>query len=265
MNDLYQNASLLHYYRSRLTSLFIQDSLSRLSAKNALSDYKKIASQGRSSRAWCLHSKLEEIRRRSALEYGSYDYGNGYYYQSMQEIGITGYRNTSERVVGLDLHERLSGKSVLDIGSNTGFLLLSLAESIKSGVGIEFNPFLVEAAELVSDYCEVDNITFRQESFENFTLDDYPKFDCVLSLANHSTYDGNTKQSIDDYFQRIHGILKTEGILVFESHPPEIEPGSKLAGTLNSIENYFNVVDRPALNMKGFMDRNRTYLVAQRK
>ena len=56
---------------------------------------------------------------------------------------------SEERVEQLNLKSRVIGKSVLDIGSNTGFILLSLAKEINKGIGVELNPYLVKTGKEV--------------------------------------------------------------------------------------------------------------------
>lgn len=249
--------------QKKLKSYFITNNLKRLSAQNELRDYEVMMDQAGSD-LWKLHAKMEEIRHDGQKNYDSYDYGNGYYYQSMKSIGVSGYRNTEERIEKLKLATRLKEKTVLDIGSNTGFLLLSLHKDIKSGLGVEFNPYLVQTAEAVKDYIGAENISLAASSFEDH-VKKQEQFGAVLSLANHSTFDGNTKQSIDNYFKNIAFILEANGTLIFESHPPQIEPEDKLEGTLATIGKYFNIDERPQVDMEGFLDKNRTYVIATKK
>ena len=84
-------------------------------------------------------------------------------------------------------------------------------------------------------------------------------------MANHSTYDGNTKQGIDDYFKKISSILERDGEIIFESHPPQIEPKDKLQKTISTIEKYFIIQEMPNVQMPGFLDKNRLYLIARKR
>ena len=261
MASLYEKRSKKIWLTSKLKSFFIQDSLTRISRKNELRDYFSILKKS-DQKLWHLHKSLEGIRKKSQLKYQSYDYGNGYYYQSLQSINITGYRDTENRLKLLQLPSKLRGKRVLDIGSNSGFLIISLADRLKKGVGVEFNPYLVETAKTVQKYFEIDNLEFLPMSFENYQSEE--KFDAVLSLANHSTYDQNTHQTLDDYFKKISSLLSEDGELIFESHPPQIEPAEKLAETLKVISKYFSIEDRPTVKLKGFMDRDRAYVFAKK-
>ena len=112
-----------------------------------------------------LHKKLKDIRIESK-KYDSYDYGNGYYYQSFKKIYISGFRNTEERIQKLNINTFTKGKSVLDIGSNSGFLLLSIADEIREGCGIEINPYLTQSSDTVMSFLNINNVNFISSSFE---------------------------------------------------------------------------------------------------
>lgn len=263
MTYLYKERNKKLWITNTFKSFFVPNSLKRLSIQSELRDYRLMLA-GSSQKLWDLHVSLEKIRHDLKINYQSYDYGNGYYYQSFKAINISGYRDTEERIKQLDLKKRVKGKSVLDIGSNTGFILLSLAGEIQNGIGVELNPYLVATGKEVQNYFGFDNIRFITSSFEDFDSSGQT-FDVILSLANHCTYDGNTKQSVENYFQKIAKLLTKNGELIFESHPPQIEPLEKLKQTINTIEKYFRIEDKPCNNMKKFLDKNRMYVIARKK
>lgn len=263
MTKLYSQRSGKLWLRERLKSFFIANSLKRLAAQNELKDYRRLLAN-KDQRLWDLHARLEAIRHDMTQNYASYDYGNGYFYQSMKDLNISGYRDTDDRVEKLRLRQRVAGKSVLDIGSNSGFVLLSLANEIPNGVGVEYNPYLVEMSRQAKAYMGAENIEFVTSSFEDYGSDGR-RFDVVLSLANHSTYDGNTKQDLESYFGKISDILNDGGTLIFESHPPQIEPKEKLEKTLSIIGSYFKIIEMPEPGLSGFLDRNRTYVIGSKK
>jgi SAM-dependent methyltransferase len=210
-----------------------------------------------------LHKKLKIIRIKSK-NYNSYDYGNFYYYQSFKKIQISGFRNTEERIQKLNIENIIKNKSILDIGSNSGFLLLSIANDIRDGYGIDINPYLVETSNTVKSYLNIDNVNFVSSPFESMEFGE-KKFEVVLSLANHDTFDMNTKYSLDEYFKKINNLLFNGGILIFESHPESYEPKIKLEKCISIIEKYFYITDKPNIEMSTFMDKNRSYLIAEKK
>lgn len=263
MTSLFKQRSKSLWIKNKIGTLLIPDSLERISACNRLKDYGKMMASS-DKELWKLHERLENIRNEMSENYTSYDYGNGYYYQSMPSLNISGYRDTADRIEKLNLKELVSDKTVLDVGSNTGFILLTLAQEIKKGIGIELNPYLVSTAKEVQKYLGAENIEFIPTPFENYDSNDI-QFDVILSLANHSTYDGNTQQTLESYFQSIFNLLSINGIFIFESHPPQHEPNEKLEKTISVIEKYFDIKEKPQITMKGFLDKNRTYIIAIKK
>ena len=159
MKSFFKRKSRILWICEKIKNYFSKDPLVRISTDNRLKDYKQLLSIN-NKKLWDLHKELERIRIEALKSYKSYDYGNGYYYQSMKKIHITGYRDTSLRIKELSLEKRLKNKTVLDIGANTGFLLLSLADIIKFGFGVELNPYLVSTSKAVADFMKVSNINF---------------------------------------------------------------------------------------------------------
>ena len=151
---------------------------------------------------------------------------------------------------------------MLEIGCNTGFLTLAIAPQAARVVAFELNPYLIEIAKLGAGYLHVDNVEFESVSFEDFETDE--TFDDVLSFANHHTYDGNTHQSLEEYFARCHALTKPGGRLIFESHPPEIE-GSRFGETVKLIERYYDIERNEVHEYGTFLDQNRRFIVGTRR
>jgi cyclopropane fatty-acyl-phospholipid synthase-like methyltransferase len=132
-----------------------------------------------------------------------------------------------------------------------------------SGVGIDNNKYLIKICSVICKYLNLKNVSFEMTSFENFNP--RSKFDIVLSLANHKTFDGNTKQSIYSYFEKINSFLNPDGLLIFESHPPQIENEEQLENVIKSLKIFFDIKESPKIEMKGFLDKNRTYFICSPK
>ncbi len=122
--------------------------------------------------------------------------------------------------------------------------------------------YLIDIACEVTDYLDVDNTELHASSFEDFQSD--RPFDVVLSFANHSTYDGQTKNTLDEYFDKCHRSCADDGLLLFESHPPAYE-GDGLDAAVNVIEGRFTILERHVLEYGGFLDRGRTFIVARKR
>ena len=209
-----------------------------------------------------MHEKINNILLSQSINYKHYDYGEGYFYQSFDDLNITGYRNTKERLNKLDLFEITKNKNVLDIGCNAGFVILSLSKVIKSGYGFDINPYLIEIANTVKNHLNISNCDFLDSTFEELPSNE--NYDVVLSLANHSTFDNNTKHNLDEYFIKCSNFLKIGGLLVFESHPPILEDENKIKENIKIISQNFKILDITKYEFTRFLDKNRTYILAEK-
>ena len=103
---------------------------------------------------------------------------------------------------------------------------------------MDVNPYLIEIGNALVEHFDLKNLRFSTQGFEEYNADE--PFDVVLSFANHSTYDGKTKHTLDEFFGKCHRLLCKGGRLMFESHPPELEPPDVLGKTLEIIQKYFH-------------------------
>jgi SAM-dependent methyltransferase len=252
----YENYSQRAPWRYKWDAVFTLSQTRRESIANRRRDYPLL--EGNDSLRE-LHLDLNRDIYAQTAEWPSHDYGEGYFYQSLDEVSISGLRDTSARISALDIGDRVEGRSVLDIGSNSGFLALGLARTAKSVLGIEANPYLCNMATTTASFLKRDNASFQNLLFEAFETTD--KFSAVLSLANHSTYDGNTAQTVEQYLMKCHSLLESEGLFVFESHAPAYE-GDQLQGVLDLIDEKFNIIQRTTLKTGKRFDDGRTLLIA---
>lgn len=164
-----------------------------------------------------LHIRLEKHLDEQSKKWTSFIYAQEKgFYQGFDEIGISGCRPTEKRFERYNIKKYLSkDKTALDIGSNCGFFSLYLSKFVKHVDGVEINPYLVAIANDTKEFLSVNNVTFHNTEFEKF--DSEKKFDFVLSFANDSTIDDNTKISFEEYIKKISLHLAKNGILFFES------------------------------------------------
>lgn len=254
----YKKYSLLAGLHFFWDALFAKNNLRKLSSINRQKDYADLAEN---PELLSLHHSLNKCLWDGIKCWNNYDYGEGYFYQSFEKINIRGFRNTEARVNSMELPKLLSGKRVLEIGCNTGFLTLSVTEYCSSITGFDPAPHLVEIAKNTAQYLNVKNAKFEVSSFENFSTDE--RFEVIISFANHSTYDGNTEQSLISYFDRCASLMVPEGLFLFESHPPEHE-GDGLSMVCDLINERFKIQTQTVLQYGSFLDRNRTFIIAER-
>ena len=257
----YDRLSGLAPAKFALAALMTFDRRKKLSIMNRQRDYVALLQSGDARRA--IHREVNGILLEKTERWPHYDYGEGYLYQSFEPLGFSGYRQTAARVEALGLRERLKDRRVLDVGTNTGAILCSVHDVLAHGFGIDINPYLVRIAAAMAKSLGTDKLEFQATAFEDLPGDS--RFDAVLSLANHSTYDENTKQSIEDYFARCARHCEPGGILIFESHPPAIEDADQLARSIAALEQHFEVEERFMTPLTGFLDKDRTCVIARRR
>ena len=233
--------------------------LRTLSVRNRQHDYAQLLNHPELRET---HAGMNRQLAEQDRNWPTYDYGEGYFYQSSDELGITGLRDTTARVDVFGLRELVDGREVLEIGCNTGFLSLAIAPAARRVVAFELNPYLVEIARIGARHLGITNVEWLVSSFEEFQTDS--TFDDVVSFANHHTYDGNTHQSLDDYFARCYELVRPGGRLVFESHPPALE-GSSFGRTIEIIERYFDLARSEIHSYGTFLDQDRRFLVGRRR
>ena len=131
---------------------------------------------------------------------------------------------------------------VLDIGSNCGFVSLFASRYFGHIDGVEINPYLVAIANDAKNYLKIKNAAFHCSSFEKFKID--KKFDVIFSFANDSTIDENTKFNFKEYIQKILFLLKSHGLLIFESQAEDMIEKNMFSPKLEILEKYFNVLEK---------------------
>jgi hypothetical protein len=85
----------------------LKDKAKKQAILNRLKDYFRIRKQ------LSLHYEIAKILEAQLREYTSYDYGEGYFYQSCRPVHITGFRNTEARIAGMQLEKYIVDKTVL--------------------------------------------------------------------------------------------------------------------------------------------------------
>jgi cyclopropane fatty-acyl-phospholipid synthase-like methyltransferase len=225
-----------------------------LSLKNKFLDYFKFDEKRE------LRSQLLKIN--SKINTNFFDYGVGYFYQSSNVLNINGLRNSKFRKEKINIADLTYGKKLLDIGTNSGFLLLELKNNFSYALGIDYNPKLIEIANAAKNYLNISNIDFRSENFETQIINE--KFDIILSLANHHTFDKGIT-STENYFKKIIQILNSNGILIFESHHPQIESEKEFLKFIDFLSSDFEILRKDKYQTKNFFDNGRSFAILKKK
>lgn len=259
-NRFYEKYSYLAPVIFARDIILARSSARRISLINRLRDYARLKGD---DRLFNLHGKINNCLSVFSESWSSHDYGEGYFYQSFDAVGISGLRDTRARVEEMNMRDFTAGKSVIDIGCNSGFVSLAIADVAKQVMGFDIHPGLIDIGVLVKKYLKLDNVDLAVSSFEDFVVQE--PVDVVLSLANHSTFDGNTKQSVKEYFSKCRFSLKPGGCMLFESHHPQYENKESLEKVCEIMKDFFIIRERRNLRRGTFFDRGRTFIVAERK
>ena len=198
-------------------------------------------------------------------------YCEGNAYQGSSRLGISGGKPNEIRMKQYEIDSLLDkSQSVLDIGSNMGFMALYLAERCKRVDALEYNPYLCQIGQTAADALAIDNVSFLCGDF--FVFRPRRTYDVVVSLASHSTLDDRMRMRFEDYIRKVYSILPPGGYFLFESHNV-FGPGKGLPaddGDLDAkfdvAEQYFDVVKhRMTKSYIPDQDVDKLFIVMKRK
>lgn len=174
-------------------------------------------------------------------------YCEGNAYQGSGRLGISGGKPNEVRMQQYEIDSLLDhSQSVLDIGSNMGFMSLYLAERCKRVDALEYNPYLCQIGQTAANALSIDNVSFLCGDFLVFRPT--RPYDIVVSLASHATIDDRMRIRFEDYIRKIYSIMSPGGYFFFESHnvfgPGKGGPGDDgdLDAKFDVAEQYFDVL-----------------------
>lgn len=113
-------------------------------------------------------ANLLNYTKASGSSYAGTEFPAGYHTIQVGRLNVRGKRDPQARLslVPMDF----SGKTVLDIGCNQGGMLFSVADKIAHGVGIDFDPRMVNAANKIRSHLGLTNIEFYVFDLEKENL-----------------------------------------------------------------------------------------------
>jgi len=177
-------------------------------------------------------------------QYQNWDnsYCHGYAYQGYAKIGLRGIKPTELRVSKYEIDSFFTkDKTVLDIGSNAGFMAIHFSALCRHIDALEYNPYLCLVGRSVADELSVSNVSFIANDFYEFVPNKH--YDIIFSLANHATIDHNLSINFEEYIAKIYGLLNEGGILFFESHNV-YGPGLGGPGDDGDLNDKFDIAER---------------------
>jgi 2-polyprenyl-3-methyl-5-hydroxy-6-metoxy-1,4-benzoquinol methylase len=156
-------------------------------------------------------SNLEgELRR--LLPKNSTMHGRGTFYQTCEDLLISGQRPTALRFSAYDIASVVKPSDrVLDIGCNCGFFALALSKSVQVIDAFDVSPHFIAIANMAKERIGRKNCNFIVSSFANFTPSE--PYDVILSFAVHHWIG----MPMPEYAARLRAMLKPGGLLLVES------------------------------------------------
>ncbi len=119
---------------------------------------------------------IEEIKiinllnytKKSGATYSGELYNSGYHTLNLGGKILSGQRNPGERFKNIPYD--FNGKSVLDIGSNQGGMLHSIADIISYGVGIDYDSKMINVSNRIKSFSSNNNLDFYTFDLEKENL-----------------------------------------------------------------------------------------------
>ena len=138
----------------------------------------------------------------------------GYQTHKLGNKVIVGQRDMSKRFEKIPYD--FTNKTVLDIGTNQGGMLFEIADKIKYGVGIDYNPKLINVANRLKSFSQVTNVDFyvfdldkeQHSMIDNFLKTEKVDICFFLSMCRWV----NKWRNVIDY------IFKVSDTLLFEAN-----------------------------------------------
>lgn len=214
-----------------------------------------------------IHKKLQKHLENQKENWKSFVYAQDKgFYQGLEEIDIDGWRPSENRLKKYNIDKYLlKEKTALDIGCNCGFFTIVVSRHVKHIEGLDINPYLINIANDVKDFLEINNASFCKSSFEDYNI--VEKFDIIFSLGNDETIDGNTKFMFSQYIEKIYSILAHDGILIFESQAIDAYYAKAIfQPKLEKLETLFEILENKIVEAEYPINvPNRIFLILKKK
>tara|TARA_X000001036_G_C20678282_1_gene804995 strand:- start:2162 stop:2938 length:777 start_codon:yes stop_codon:yes gene_type:complete len=200
--------------------------------------------------------RIDRIKETFSSNYQQF--GRDNFYQSLPELKISGQRSTEKRLKIYELRKFINKKtSVLDIGSNCGFLSLTVSRLAKSVNGLEPNSSLTIISNDTKQLLKIKNCKFINKNFKDFHTN--KRFDVILSFAVHFW----VNLLFYNFIKKINKMLKLDGYLILESH--ELKHLDKdFSLRIKVLENFgFRIIKKGLIEES--KDFKRKFVIVQKK
>jgi|TARA_B100001971_G_scaffold215172_1_gene258824 hypothetical protein len=107
-------------------------------------------------------NKINNLCKYTKQSYGIRNFPNGeafpaaYHTLNFGQYEVKGQRNNKIRFDIMKQHFDFKNKNIIDFGCNTGGLLMQLGKSVKSGIGLDYDPRCINCANALNSYYKYD-------------------------------------------------------------------------------------------------------------
>lgn len=176
----------------------------------------------------------------------------GYHSFTLNNQFFKGQRNIEERVCNIDEGYYL-GKNVLDIGCSTGGLLYHLSNKINKGIGIDFNTKCINAANLIKNNFNLDNLSF-------YTFDlDKENLNLIKNFTNNMMVDlcffMNLSLWVKKWKEAFVFLADIAEIMVFEAHGNSLQQEEQLS-FIKSVYREVELVNEQSSDDESYLKRS---------
>ena len=112
---------------------------------------------------------------------------------------------------------------VLDIGSNCGFIDMTVAPHVKSITGLEYDNDYVVFANKAAEILGLGNVKFFQADFNEWIKHNTQRYGAIFSFAVYHHIGIPPEKNAEILSE----LLLPGGVLVFESHPLALQEGQE--------------------------------------
>ena len=176
----------------------------------------------------------------------------GYHSFTLNNKFFKGQRNIEERMFNID-EKYYEGKNVLDIGCSTGGLLYFLSDKINKGVGLDFNTKCINAANMVRNNFNLDNVSF-------YTFDlDKENLNLINSFTNSMKVDlcffMNLSLWVKKWKEAFIFLAEITEVMVFEAHGNPSQQEEQLS-FIKSVYREVELVNEQSSDDESYLKRS---------
>jgi SAM-dependent methyltransferase len=161
--------------------------------------------------------ELLKYTKTSNSQYKGKRWETGYHTISIDGVTYEGQRKPAERLK--DIPYDFSNKSVLDIGCNQGGMLFQLKDTILNGVGVDYDYKLINCANKIKSYQNLNNINFFVHDIDKDLLEN------LIYYNNTDHYDVVFLLSvcmwIEKWRELIKWVYENSDVCLFETNGTE--------------------------------------------